>query len=261
MNQYLHLLSNSGAGLPSDLWLPASNLMPPETADQISAGFFHTTKTKRPIEISGEAFVKKMQNLIEYKEGTNFFGNNQDLIDKVETNGSAIVYGGEILAQKKIGRTTGWIAYTWSKNMRQFENINDGKPFPYKYDRRHDFSIVVNHEFNENISLSATWVYYGVLFHDYNSNTGIPYTFYDVHLYNGRNSYRMPAFHKLDIGINFTKKKLHGVRVWNLSVYNAYCRHNAFFLFYKYDSAAGYSKLYQIGLFPIIPSVSYSFKF
>jgi hypothetical protein len=247
--------------------------MPPETADQISAGFFHTTKTKRPIEISGEAFVKKMQNLIEYKEGTNFFGNNQDLIDKVETNGSAIVYGGEILAQKKIGRTTGWIAYTWSKNMRQFENINDGKPFPYKYDRRHDFSIVVNHEFNENISLSATWVYstgdaltlatnhYGVLFHDYNSNTGIPYTFYDVHLYNGRNSYRMPAFHKLDIGINFTKKKLHGVRVWNLSVYNAYCRHNAFFLFYKYDSAAGYSKLYQIGLFPIIPSVSYSFKF
>lgn len=273
MVQYLHLLSNSGAGLPSDLWVPASVFMPPESADQLSAGLVFITDNNRPIEISIESFIKQMHNLVEYKEGTNFFGNNHDLQSKVETDGSALVYGIEFLAQKKLGRITGWIAYTWSKNTRQFDNINGGKPFPYKYDRRHDISIVCNYELNERIFLSATWVYstgdaltlatnhYGVLYHDYNSLTGIPFSFYDVHLYDGRNSYRMPAFHKLDLGVNFTKQKKHGLRTWNVSVYNAYCRQNAFFLFYKYDSAAGYSKLYQISLFPIIPSVSYSFKF
>jgi outer membrane receptor for ferrienterochelin and colicin len=271
MKQYIHLLSKSGAGMPSDLWIPATKLLKPEESSQVTLGFAHTIAAKFPIELSVEAYYKTMKNLIEYKEVSSFFGNNEDWEDQVETNGKAVVYGIEVLIQKKEGRTTGWIGYSLSKNERTFANINNGHSYPYRYDRRHDFSIVINHEFAENIVFSASWVYqtgnaitlannhYQIINHDSYSDNG--YIFTDVHLYNGRNVYRMPAFHKLDISVSFIKKKKRGIRTWVIGVYNAYSRYNPYYLYYKYDKADEKIKLYQYSLFPIIPSITYSFKF
>jgi len=271
MKQYIHLLSKSGAGMPSDLWIPATKLLKPEESSQVTLGFAHTIAAKFPIELSVEAYYKTMKNLIEYKEASSFFGNNEDWEDQVETNGKAVVYGIEVLVQKKEGRTTGWIGYSLSKNERAFANINNGHPYPYRYDRRHDFSIVINHEFSESIVFSASWVYqtgnaitlannhYQIINHDSYSDNG--YVFTDVHLYNGRNAYRMPAFHKLDISVSFIKKKKRGVRTWVIGVYNAYSRYNPYYLYYKYDKVDEKIKLYQYSLFPIIPSITYSYKF
>ncbi|MDA3891580.1 MAG: TonB-dependent receptor plug domain-containing protein [Salinivirgaceae bacterium] len=271
MNQNVHLVSSSGAGLPSDIWLPATPYLEPEKSRQLTIGFAHTSASKTPIVFSLEAYYKTMNHLIEYKEGTSTFNNNNNWASKVEHNGNAEVYGIEFLAQKRTGNTTGWVSYTWSKNFRTFEHINKGLAYPYKYDRRHDFSLVINHKFSDHITFSSTWTFstgnavtlatnkYDISNFNMNQNNGT--SFAEVHLYNGRNSYRMPAFHKLDVGVNFIKVKKKGIRTWNISVYNAYARQNTFMLYYKYDRIENKVKLYQLSLFPFIPSVSYSFRF
>jgi hypothetical protein len=266
MKQSVHLLSNSGAGLPTDLWVPATGKILPENSNQIAVGIAGTLPAKREIEISVEGFYKKMDNLIEYKEGTTFFSNNKEWEDKVEIGGKGMVYGIEFLLQKKEGRTTGWIGYTLSKNVRQFQNLNQGQVFPYKYDRRHDFSIVVNHKITDKISTSFTWVYgtgnaLTIAKYQYNliDNTNGNYGFNQTHIYNGRNSYRAPAFHKLDLSVSFVKKKKKGIRTLNISIYNAYNRKNPFFLYYKKKDDE--MKLYQLSLFPFMPSISYNYKF
>jgi len=272
MNQYVHLLSSSGVGMPSDLWIPSTPILEPEESEQLTFGIVHTIEANYPLEVSLEAYYKRINNIIEYKEGASFLINSENWEEKVEVNGSADIFGLEFLIQKNEGRTTGWISYSLSKNNRKFQNINNGKPFPYKYDRRHDISFVVNHKVSDGIIISATWSYhtgdaitlannhYAIINQlDSYSNNG--YMFSDVHLYNGRNSYRMPDFHKLDISVSFIKKKKRGVRTWNISIYNVYSRFNPYYLYYKYDAQTHKTKLYQYSLFPIIPSVSYSFKF
>ncbi|GAH52227.1 unnamed protein product, partial [marine sediment metagenome] len=195
---------------------------------------------------------------------------------KVE-KGRGWAYGGELLIEKTIGKTTGWIGYTLSWTERQFENVNFGKVFPAKYDRRHDLSIVLTHEFNERFDIGITWVYgtgtaatLGVMQYPPPNIPGYSsYYFYsDLTEYEGRNNYRTPAYHRLDAGLNFHKQKKRGIRTWSVSIYNAYNRKNPFFLDWGYedynsDTGKYYSKpvLKQYSLFPIIPSVSYSFRF
>jgi hypothetical protein len=272
MNQYVHLLSSSGVGMPTDLWIPTTTLLKPEKSSQFTLGIVHTLEMAYPIEVSAEAYYKTLKNIIEYKEGASFLINSEDWEERVERNGTAEMYGVEFLVQKKEGKTTGWITYTLSYNNRSFHGIQNGKPFPYKYDRRHDISVVVNHKFTKNIVFSATWTFhsgdaitlannhYSILNQDI-THTNNGYMFSEVHLYNGRNSYRMPTFHKLDIGVSFIKKKKRGVRTLNISIYNLYSRFNPFYLYYKYDMIDHKTKLYQYSLFPFIPSISYSFKF
>ena len=197
-------------------------------------------------------------------------------------------YGLEFLVQKKTGRTTGWIGYTLAKSMRQFDRpgniINDGIPFPAKYDRRHDLSATVTHKFSKRFDLSATFVYSsgncGSLgFDDYKlmeihgsgSNIGTPDNgwWYSGTYLPHRNNYRMPAYNRMDLGMNFYKQKKHGTSIWNISVYNVYNRLNPFILLvdnkYEFDDKTGNFKtwpiLKQISIFPIIPSFSYTFKF
>jgi hypothetical protein len=276
MVQHLHLLNSSGLELPMDLWVPVTAKYEPPVSDQFAFGT--AINFLNAFNLTFEGFYKNMKNLIEYREGASYTGGGVNWEDIVE-KGIGWSYGAELLLEKTMGKTTGWLGYTWSKTERQFENINYGEPFPYKYDRRHDISLVVSHKFNERIDVSGTWVYSTgraatVAFSRY-PLTGVPtynpISTYYVYNYKGRNGYRLPDYHRLDLGVNFKKKKKHGVRTWNISVCNIYNRLNAFMLISKTDYNRGFidengifvhpEKLYMFSLFPLMPSISYSYKF
>ena len=269
MSQYIHLLTNATIGLPTDLWLPATEKIRPEKAAQYAVGVVY--EPTDGIELSLEGYYKTMKNLIEYKEGASFFSFSDDWQDKIET-GDGRAYGVELLARKQVGKTSGWIGYTLSWSERKFENISFGKWFPYRYDRRHDISIVVNHQINDHIDIGVTWVYgtgnaVTLPLEKYVSNTYFKemYAWYStVETFENRNSYRMPAYHRLDIGINFRKEKKWGERVWSFGAYNVYNRKNPFYLQFGLEYNGPMDKattvLKQYSLFPIIPSISYSFK-
>ncbi|HKM93850.1 MAG TPA: TonB-dependent receptor [Prolixibacteraceae bacterium] len=274
MAQHLHLLSMSGIDLPTDLWVPATKRFTPPIADHFALGSAFNINSSYSFTIEG--FYKNMTNLIEYKDGASFMGGSSNWEDKVEA-GRGWSYGLELLLEKTLGNTTGWIGYTWSKTERQFENINFGKIFPAKYDRRHDISVVVTHKFSDRFDIGGTWVYgtgnAATLSFSQFPTTQIPFhqgwSDY-AKVYESRNNYRLPAYHRLDLGVNFHKQKKHGIRTWNVSVYNAYSRLNPFMLrwdsdwddrYYNGEQEVAKIKLYKLSLFPIIPSVSYSFKF
>ncbi|MEZ4828333.1 MAG: TonB-dependent receptor [Bacteroidia bacterium] len=291
MTQFIHLLTNSTIGLPIDLWVPATDKVPSQHSWQ-AAGGLATTLWDDMLEVSLEGYYKQMDGLIAFKEGTNFFlgglseGSWENI---VETGGQGEAYGAELLVQKKKGKTTGWIGYTLSWNYRQFDALNGGVKFPDRYDRRHDLSVVVSHTFNERVSVSGTWVFgtgnaitlpsgnYATLEH-WDFGDGVTGSFvpmsissalwgdFSARLYeNGRNGFRMEPYHRLDLGVNLSKKTKWGERTWNFGVYNAYNRQNpfAYYIREEYNSSNNtYTpKLKKLSLFPIIPSVSYSFKF
>jgi outer membrane receptor for ferrienterochelin and colicin len=269
MSQYIHLLTNSTIGLPTDLWLPATEKIRPEEATQYAVGVVY--EPSEGIELSLEGYYKTMKNLIEYREGASFFSFSDDWQDKIET-GDGRAYGVEILARKQVGKTSGWIGYTLSWSERKFANISFGEWFPYRYDRRHDISIVINHQINDHIDLGVTWVYgtgnaVTLPLEKYVSNTSFKdkYLYYTtIETFDNRNSYRMPAYHRLDIGINFRKERKWGERVWSFGAYNVYNRKNPFYLQFGLEYNGPMERattvLKQYSLFPIIPSISYSFK-
>jgi outer membrane receptor for ferrienterochelin and colicin len=268
MTQYIHLLTNSTIGLPTDLWLPSTDTIKPQKAIQYALGVIY--EPGEGIEISIEGYYKSMDNLIEYKEGASFFSLQDNWQDKIEM-GEGRAYGVEFLARKQYGKTSGWIGYTLSWSERKFDNISFGQWFPHKYDRRHDVSIVLNQQIKENIDIGVTWVFgtgnavtlplekYASLesyWYDYQYFNGIEY-------FQNRNSYRMPAYHRLDIGINFRKQTRWGERMWSFGAYNVYNRQNAFYLSFDQEhveNGPAETVLKQYSLFPIIPSISYSFK-
>ncbi|MEA4935611.1 MAG: carboxypeptidase-like regulatory domain-containing protein [Paludibacter sp.] len=286
MTQYVHLLSNSYVSLPTDLWVPVTKRIDPMRSHQYSAGVFYNYKDV--IDFSVEGYYKSMHNLIEYKDGATFLGSSTGWEDKV-VMGDGWSYGVEFLAQKSVGKTTGWIGYTWSKSERLFnrpgQELNYGRIFPAKYDRRHDVSIVVSHKFSNKFDLAATWVfstgntgtlamqqYAAGILPEQNNSSGdygvyVPVTS-ELDFISSRNNYRFNPYHRLDLGVNFHKKKKYGTRTWNISVYNAYCNNNPF-LVYPKETGTWNSvtqtyntkkSLVQISVFPIIPSFSYSYK-
>lgn len=268
MTQYIHLLTNAGIGLPTDLWVPVTEKVKPQQSRQGALGVAKTI-FNNAYECSIEGYYKTMTNIIEYADGASFLNPNSNWQNKIEV-GNGWAYGTEFFLQKKKGKTNGWIGYTLSWNNRQFPNVNFGKVYPYKYDRRHDISIVVSHQFTDNIQLAVTWVYgtgnaLTVPVANYRANNlgsqlGLAVTGNNIQLYDSKNSFRMDAYHRLDIGCNLKKKTSWGERTWNLSVYNAYSRYNPYFLYFGNDKQ-GNPAAFQISLFPLIPSVSYSFKF
>jgi hypothetical protein len=265
MTQYIHLLSNVGIGLPTDLWVPSTANITPENSNLISAGGAYNLKNK--YEFSIETYYKKMNGLIEYKDGATYLNVESDWQTKVE-RGAGESYGAEFFAQKKTGKLSGWIGYTLSWTNRTFSNINEGKTYPYKYDRRHDFEIAASYQHRKNKEFSLTWVYgtgtaVTLPKSSYLSNVN-PYNPYNseesIQYYEGRNSYRMRAYHRLDISYTTTKQTKWGERSWVFGFYNLYSRRNPFFLDIGYDDE-GNKKFIQYSLFPIIPSISYRFKF
>ena len=271
MEQYVHLLTNNTISLTPDVWLPSDKNIKPSRTKQFSFGFFKDFQ-KQSIELSIVSFYKLSNDLISYKEGAVFIGNAENWYNKIETNGKGTAYGLEILFQKKQGKTTGWISYTYSKSVRQFENINFGVSYPFKYDRTHDFSIVLNHKINDKISISGDWVFgsgypYTMPIGSYNLIDDASSKIFDfeynqnILIYADRNNHRMRAYHRLDLSANFTKKVKRGVRAWTVGVYNLYNRQNPYLYYTKLNKNDNKIHLYQQSLFPIIPSASYSLKF
>ena len=272
MTQYLHLLSNSNVGLPTDLWLPSTDRVKPMESKQYALGFVYAINSM--YELSIEGYYKTMNQMIEYKEGAVYWGQYEDWQDKIET-GDGWSYGSEFLLQKKTGKTTGWIGYTLSWNNRKFPNINEGKTFPARYDERHDISVVVNHQFNKKVDFGLIWVYCSGTAFTLNAEELIYYSpdkkqagINTIQSAGVRNGFRMPAYHRLDLGFNFHKKHKWGERVWRVGVYNLYSRPNPFFIYTKNETsvdASGYASQHitfkQVSLFPIIPSITYSFNF
>ena len=266
MTQYIHLLTNEGVGLPTDLWVPSTTNIKPEQSWQAAIGAARTIK--KEYEVSVELYYKQMKNLVSYKEGSSFLGAAS--WENLVTQGKGDAYGAEFFIQKKTGKTTGWIGYTLAWSNRQFADINFGERYPFKYDRRHDFEIVASHKFNDRISINGTWVFstgnaVSLPIASYStiggSNLGGGVYYNNIIDYYGKkNGFRMAAYHRLDAGIEFHKKKKRYERTWVLGVYNAYSRQNPFFI-YKGNDNQGNDAFKQVSLFPIIPSVSYNFKF
>ncbi len=269
MHQIVHLLSNSGTGLPTDIWIPSTNSIEPEESDQVAIGFESKFGARKNWRYTIEGFYKKLGGLIELKEGVSLFSTAGTWQEKVEISGVGTIQGLEVFLEKETGITTGSVSYTLTRNERQFKNINNGNPYPYHYNKLHDISVFVNHKLSEKVNISASWFY----------NSGFPITLAqakyniefnlvdgssfaeEVHSYYGRNSSKMPNYHRLDLGIHFVKKVKKGIRTWSFSIYNVYNRQNAYYLFYDQKEGSNEIGLYQISLFPIIPSFSYSLSF
>jgi hypothetical protein len=261
--QFLHLLTNTSIGLPTDLWVPVTDSIPPQQGNQVAVGY--TRELPKGYRVGAEAYYKTMKNLIEYKEGASFFGSNQNWEGLVEV-GNGYSYGLEMLFEKRTGKTTGWIGYTLSWTNRQFANINNGEEFPYRYDRRHDISFVLTHKFNDKVDIGVVWVYgtgnaITLALQKYNSSGGVEFGDSEVNHIDQRNGYRMPSYHRLDVGVNIHKPKKWGEATWSFGLYNAYNRQNPFYLDIGYLKNGNEKVLKQISLFPILPSISYSFKF
>lgn len=281
MNQYVHLISNTGIGLPTDLWVPTTDRIAPQQSQQVALGVAKDFLEKE-LALTIEGYYKKSDNIIGYKEGASFLMmDDPESAEEVSwedniTAGQGWSYGIEVLLQKKVGRFSGWAGYTLSWTQLQFDSLNYGKKFYARYDRRHDISLVGIYQLRENITLSGTWVYgtgnaITMPVGTYNDGPNKP-TKYKTDYYYGntvvdygeRNSSRMAAYHRMDLGIQFHKKKKWGERTWEVSFYNAYNRQNPFFYYIEEEyrnNGEQESKLKQVSLFPIIPSVSYSFKF
>ncbi|MFO0435468.1 MAG: TonB-dependent receptor plug domain-containing protein, partial [Sphingobacteriaceae bacterium] len=281
MNQYLHLLSNTGIGLPTDLWVPATNKTKPQQSQQIALGLAKDL-TENNLTITVEGYYKWMKNVLNYKEGASFFAIN----DNSSTNsnvdwqnnvvsGKGWSYGGELLIQKKAGKFTGWIGYTLSWTWLQFDSLNFGEKFHPRFDRRHDISLVGMYKINDRINLAGTWVYgtgnaITLPLSSYAVEQNTPFQtnnvgFYtwpnSVNDYGKKNSFRMAPYHRLDFGIQFHKQYKKFEKIFEFSIYNVYSRQNPFFYYSEYSTSAKKNKLMQVSLFPILPSVSWTFKF
>ncbi len=257
--QYIHLLSASTSDNPTDVWVPSSSLIKPEKANQYSVGFFRNF-LDNTFETSAEVYYKDMTDLVDYKDGANVLLNEHVEADLVFGNGRS--FGLEMLVKKRLGTFTGWIGYTLSKTENKFNAINDGRWFSARQDRTHDISIVGMYDINERISVSATWIYY----------TGDAVTMPSgqylidgniVPLYTERNGYRMPDYHRLDLGLTLKGRETSKFKSsWNFSIYNAYARQNAYSIsFRESESIPGTMESVQFSLFSIVPSVTWNFKF
>ncbi|WKN44087.1 TonB-dependent receptor [Tunicatimonas pelagia] len=283
MAQFLHLLTNANLGVPTDIWVPTTARIRPQRAWQAAVGTAHQIG-RLTLEIEG--YYKEMQNVIDYQEANSIWDDPDGFLLESGSNwedkviaGEGRSYGAELLLRRAQGRLTGWFGYTLAWAERRFDEIDEGAWFPSPYDRRHDLSLVASYQLFPRISIGSNFVY----------ATGRPVTLpianylppdlYDgappnrrfvatsIDYFGSRNSYRMPAYHRLDVSINFTKQKKWGERTWSLSVYNTYNRQNAYYWFVqggtiqRNDRLSPDRRLYQVSLFTIIPTISYRFTF
>ena len=270
--QNLHLIANSVTSFPTDKWIASTNIIKPETSDQYAIGWYKNLKGNE-YELTTEAYYKGMNNQIDYRTGADVYTN--DAIESQILFGIGRAYGFETMVKKKIGRLTGWLSYTISKTERKIDGINDGEWYNARQDRTHDFAIVANYQLNKKWNLSANWIYY----------TGDAVTFpagkyvidnQIVFYYTRRNEYRMPAYHRLDLGATYQWEGAPFFARWALnderaqkwknelafSLFNAYGRENAYIIsFRQNEDDPGKTEAVQTSLFKLVPSITYNFKF
>lgn len=277
MSQSVHLLTSATMTLPSDLWVPATKHIRPMTSDQVSLGL--TYQGLPGWSFSLEGYYKQMNHVLEYKDGASFLGRSSGWEDKVEM-GLGRAYGLEAMLMRQVGKTTGWLGYTWAHSERRFSQgqINGGQWFPYKYDRRHHINLVVSHRFSSRLDLSASWEYFsGGVITLASERMALPLLTIqggssfpsETNYVERRNNYRLPATHRLNLSANFRRRTRRGHEsIWNVSLYNAYNQMNPAFITPKvnrqYDAngrRSQYLTLEQYTILPILPSVSYTYKF
>lgn len=290
-NQFVHLLSNTGIGLATDLWVPATSGAPPEQADIVSIGM-STSWPGPALSLSVDTYRKYLRNIISYKEGATFLdidnGPHEMQWEDNVTTGNGISYGTELLLKRDKGKVTGWIGYTLSWIVHEFDELNDGAKFHPKYDSRHNISLVCIYQVSGKVMLSATW--------QYNSGNAltVPQAYYytnfadgrdlrttiidDVYVqepidkridrvpyFGARNSFRGESYHRLDLAIQLHKKKKRYDRYWEFGLFNAYNRKNPFYYYLEgSNDISGKGQRIQLkkkSLFPVLPFASYNFKF
>lgn len=261
--QYIHLVSNNGTTLPTDIWVPSTYLVKPQESWQYSLGYFKNF-LDNALETSVEVYYKDMQNQIEYRSGYTPTSFRDPELDFVFGKGKA--YGAEFFINKTKGKFTGWLGYTLSWTWRTFKDLNDGERYPAKYDRRHDVSVVASYEFSKKLTVSGVFV-----FGTGNAIT-LPTGYYFVGQsliqdYSKINQYRVFPYHRADLSLIYTPKgntKKRWKGSWALSIYNVYNRYNPYIIYVDTEGtlATGASvKVKQVSIFPILPSITYNFKF
>ena len=258
--QYLHLLQNSTTGTPFDYWIPSSDKVKPEYANQGSIGYFRNIKDNM-FETSVELYYKEMNNQVDYKSGTQILLNEH--VERDLLYGIGKSYGAEFQLRKKMGDLTGWIGYTLSKTQKKFDAINNGAWFNAKQDRTHDIQIVAVYQLNKKLSISGAWIYYtgdAITW-----PTGIYYVDGKyLESYSKRNANRLPDYHRLDLGLNHTKVTSKGHKsIFNISIYNVYAKKNPYMINFEQDkNDPRKKKAMAVYLFPIpIPAISYTYEF
>lgn len=257
--QNLHQLSNSTSTLPTDAWVMSSNNIKPQIADQVAVGFYQNLDNDR-YEVSVETYYKDMRNQIDYRDAADLQAN--EFIESELLYGIGRAYGLELYARKRSGRLSGWLSYTLSRSERQFDGIDGGRWFAARQDRTHDLSAVATYHLSPRWSLSSTFVY----------STGNAVTFpsgrYQIDgqslwYYTERNGYRMPDYHRLDIGATLDGNPNNKFKSsWTFGIYNVYNRKNAYIIDFRESEAnPNLTETYRIALFGIIPSVTWNFKF
>lgn len=267
MVQFMHLLTNSSLGLPTDLWVTSTDKTPPQKARQISMGFSSDYLEKFRFEV--ETYYKWMNNVIQFDEGTAYLNTTSNNWEENIVSGEGRAYGVELMTEKKVGKITGLASYTLSWSERKFDELNSGNWFPFKYDRRHDFSLLTEFHFVEKYQRKKS-LSFGLTVQSGN-HLSIPDTeikgFSGLGLdandnywqtrqtFNNPNNFKMPAFHHLDIAYNIEQKKTASKSIiWSFSIYNVYNRLNPWF-YYKEDNAVK-----QYSVFPFMPSISFTYK-
>lgn len=266
--QFMHLLSNSASPLPTSQWIPSTQYIRPQKADQFALGYFRNFDDNK-YEASSEIYYKYFYNALDFKDNANLIANRN--IETEILRGKGWSYGLELFLRKNTGKLTGWISYTWSKTELKIPGINEGRAYYASYDRRNNFNIVMSYDINKRWNVSANWVY----------GSGRPITV-PIQIYQygksnvgyipGRNNYRIPAYHRMDISATLYAKKKEGRKnfgSWNFSIYNLYARKNAFTVFVR-DKNFGteddpiykdQKELVKLYLFTLIPSITYNFNF
>ena len=277
--QYVHLASFSSIGLPTDVWIPSGKNVEPQIAHQYAVGYFRDL-WDRKYEASVEVYYKDMFNQIEYAEGTQPQDGGNANYDQFLVFGKGWSYGAEFFLKRRMGKFTGWAGYTWSKTMRRFPDVNNGNEFPSRWDRRHDMSLVMSYELNERWSFGGTFVY------STGQATTLPVQRYFIEgrvvsQFSERNSFRMAAYHRLDLAATLKNKPTKEITdkttgetttvqrkyrsSWTFSVYNAYNRANPYFYYFTTEGTAAGGDLRpvakQVSLFSILPSVTWNFHF
>ena len=278
MNQYVHQIRNSYLDLPTDSWLPVTRRLKPLTSDQFSVGAYYNWN--RMLDFSVEGYYKRLDNLLEYKEGHSLVPSTVAWEDKMAV-GDGRAYGVELMVRKPAGRLTGWVGYALSWADRQFPELNYGRRFPSRYDNRHKLNIVAMYKLSERIELSAAWTYSSGNMVTLSVENYLPGD--DLHkpalpagvgafdsfeyggtevlnYYAGRNNYRLPAYHRLDLGLKIYRPLKKGrMGIWSVGLYNAYCRMNPVLVRKEYEYGGRAFK--TLGFLPVVPSVSYTYKF
>jgi hypothetical protein len=264
--QYMHLMSNTAASTPLDVWTPSTNNIKPQLADQVALGVFKNFgENVNDYETSVELYYKDMYNQIDYIDNSDLFLNNFFEGDLLFGKGRA--YGAEFYIKKNQGNLTGWTSYTLSRTERKIEGVNSNEWFPSRFDRTHVLNIVAMYDLNKKWSLSGNFAF----------SSGVPYTLprgkftYETYILpdnqnSSRNDARVPNYHRLDLSATMQAKRglfKKGSANWVYSIYNVYNRRNPFSIYFRRDPEnTSQTQAVRLAIFgSIVPAVTYNFKF